>query len=345
MAQIEHTVPQGGRAADAVRLPSRLANYLRLGLDASTNDQSATPRSAIWVEIDESHTRLHEPQDVPLTTPGAIDIVVTGYGGLDISFTLPNGPLAELRQMIDGEIRHRSPFADGAHAAFWTATEAEDGAWRIDATIVMRAVLDRATKLATDRGGRLGLLRRDGAETSYAALPTPDAAADSSALKTALHFMAQAPSGLRAAIAGTVILLASASALWVDAQLDNRQIVDAASAARSEIGARAAAAAERRALDTLRASSNSRLALVGIFAALLPDGVWLDQLTVEGDEIVLTGFGPSTTDVQRRLSALTFLTDVRLAAPVTRDNSQSIERFRIAATLSGPVLPPVGGAS
>ncbi|MEM7487721.1 MAG: PilN domain-containing protein [Pseudomonadota bacterium] len=335
MAVSEPSLSSGGRTANAARLPARLANYLRLGLQRGVDDPLAAGRSAAWVEISETGIRLRDGDAA--AAGDNLNIVITGTGGLDMTFELPNGPLPELRQMIEREVRFRSPFAEGAHASFWSAWEQPDGSWRIHATILLRAALDEARTLATAEGGGIGLFCRDGPGPFYAARPTEDAPAPPSGpVRT---FLRALPGPLRGAALGAVVLLASAVFLSVDTRLDHARLQDAATTARGEISAAAAIAAERQALEAVRGRSNDRLALVGVLSELLPDGVWLDQLSVEGDEFTLVGFGPSTTEVQRLLSRLPYLTDVRLAAPMTRDNAQSLERFRIAGTLSGPVRP------
>ena len=63
--------------------------------------------------------------------------------------------------------------------------------------------------------------------------------------------------------------------------------------------------------------------------------MWLDQLIIDDDTVTLAGFGPSAAEITQMLTTLPELTDIRFASPVTRDNSQSLERFRIAATLTG----------
>jgi Tfp pilus assembly protein PilN len=142
---------------------------------------------------------------------------------------------------------------------------------------------------------------------------------------------------LRNGLIGSVAVIASAGALTLSASLEQSAIQAEANTARSMLSAHAARTAEQRALETSQAQSRNRLALVGILSQHLPDGVWLDQLTIEQSDLTLVGFGPATADVQRILAGLPFLTDVHLAAPVTRDNNQSLERFRIAARLTGPV--------
>ena len=142
---------------------------------------------------------------------------------------------------------------------------------------------------------------------------------------------------MRAALLGAAILTVSATAYWAQTTLRDWSLTGTADAARAELSASARATARLRGLDTAIAQSTEVLAITGEMSALLPDGVWLDQIIVDGQTVTLVGFGPSAADVTRLLATVPALSDVQFASPVVRDNSQSIERFRISAVLQpGP---------
>ena len=88
-------------------------------------------------------------------------------------------------------------------------------------------------------------------------------------------------------------------------------------------------------LDASLALATDRLAMAGTLSGLLPDGVWLDQLLIDEDSITVSGFAPSAAEITRLLSTLPQLSEIQFASPVTRDNTQNLERFRISATLEG----------
>ena len=136
---------------------------------------------------------------------------------------------------------------------------------------------------------------------------------------------------------GAVIFCVSSIAALVSTTVAHGQMSDQAAAARTTLAAQAQAVAGLRTLDGALQVSTERLAMTGTLSALLPDGVWLDQLIVDEDTVTMVGFAPSAAEVTRLLTALPELTDIRFASPVTRDNTQNLERFRIAATLARAV--------
>ncbi|MEM9211777.1 MAG: hypothetical protein AAGA63_09845, partial [Pseudomonadota bacterium] len=60
---------------------------------------------------------------------------------------------------------------------------------------------------------------------------------------------------------------------------------------------------------------------------------WLQQIDIDSQVMTVSGFGPSGADVTRILSGFSGLVEVGFASPLTRDNTQNIERFRIGAEL------------
>ncbi|MEP2202031.1 MAG: PilN domain-containing protein, partial [Tateyamaria sp.] len=90
-------------------------------------------------------------------------------------------------------------------------------------------------------------------------------------------------------------------------------------------------------LDASLAKSTEVLAVTGTLSEVLPDEVWLSQIIIDDNEVTLVGFAPSAAEVTRILSDVPNLTDIKFASPVIRDNSQEIERFRIAATFADGV--------
>lgn len=335
MSQPELFARAEGRAAQAARLFAHLVNAVRIGL-WSRESTSDIP-TEIWVEITGTMTDFAGSLAHDAPVPEIVDIVVADGGGLDLSFHIPTGPLKDVARMIESEILYRSPFVEGAFRSFWVARETPDGEWRVEATLILRARMEAAEDQIAKIGARVGRLRRIGSAAHYAT--KADGARQTGGWLNALFRL---PSGLRNGIFGTAILLVSATALTVTSHLNRAGIQSDAMSARSAISAQSALIAEQRALDLRRTQSRDRLALVGILSQHLPDSVWLDQLVIEGDEVALVGYGPSATDVQRVLAGLPFLADVHLSAPVTRDNSQSLERFRLAAILQGPVTAEVG---
>jgi hypothetical protein len=145
--------------------------------------------------------------------------------------------------------------------------------------------------------------------------------------------LAGLPRTLKATLSGSALLLASALATTLWLGLGSGRLSAEAGAARASLSERAQATAGLRSLALSLARSADRLAMTGQLSTVLPDGYWLDQLAIEADTVTLTGFGPSAAEVTRLLSTLPELSDIAFASPVTRDNTQSLERYRISATL------------
>ncbi len=328
---------------------TRIRNLALQGLaELAAPQASSLPRSEDYVELGEDGARLRragrpEVAEVSAETLGAlaarsgqrpIDLVFTGTSCIDITFTLPAALLPELRRMVETEIGFRSPFANGASLSFWQAEELTDGYWRIRAAVALKAQVTALLDALAASGLRPGVVRREVAGASFVAQPGWAGGTDAAPGPVAV--IARLPVTLRLTLAGAAILLASAAALSVSLGLAGARLGAEAEAARSALSAEAQASAGIRSLDVALARSAARLALTGVLSELLPDGTWLDQLVIEGDTLTLAGFGPSAAEVTRLLSTLPELTEIAFASPVTRDNTQSLERFRIVATMTGP---------
>jgi general secretion pathway protein L len=77
------------------------------------------------------------------------------------------------------------------------------------------------------------------------------------------------------------------------------------------------------------------ITVVDELSRLLPDGTWLQQLSIKDKTVTLVGQTPSTVDLIRILSASTLVHDPQLLNRVTTDRSSGLEQFTIIAAL-GP---------
>lgn len=313
--------------------------------ELSARPASLQPESDYFIEFgdgDPVFRRPGKPGEVEITpatltqlaektSKAPVDLVFVGSSCIDLRFKLPDGLLPELRQIIDNEIQFRSPFSEGASLWFWVAEELPDHQWQARAAVALKEPVERLLGLLADAGLPVGVVRRDAKDTHFAAYPYWANPGDARAKpKASLRHL---PSFLKLTILGAGVFCASAIGLVVQNTTTHASISTKAEAARASISAQARASAGRRSIEMAILQSTEKLALTGVLSGLLPDGVWLDQLVIEDDTITLIGFGPSAADITRLLATLPQLTDIRFASPVTRDNSQSLERFRIAATL------------
>lgn len=326
----------------------RLKNVLRQGaVDLVRPADAGRSRSAEAIEITDQGMFLSladGDQQVPVTpqilagfadraAPRPVDLIFRDNSCIDVAFSVPAAPLAELRQMIQTEVQFRSPFAEAVSLSFWTAREQPNGRWQIQAAVVLKArVADLVADLRAN-GVTLGQVWREGASLRYAA--QPEWANGPQSDPGPLAILANLPSTLKLTLAGSGVLLTSAAALTVSLALGAGRLSEPADAARASLSEDAQASASLRNLDLSLARSADRLAMTGQLSGLLPDGFWLDQLAVEKDTVTLTGYGPSAAEVTRLLTSLPELSDITFASPVTRDNTQSLERYRISATLAG----------
>lgn len=328
------------------------ATYMRALLTQSASSLVATDdlpknRCAYFIEMGHRAPRLRALNDedwvdfddnsvsalAKATRSGMVDLVLTDNACIDLTFDVPPGPLPEVSQMIDAEILYRSPLAENAALAIWEAHEAAHGGWTVTAALTLEdPVKDVLTRLASE-GLRVASVIR---QTEHGMLRTapPWTPKTRQEAPTALTILRSLSPSLQAALAGALLFVVSATAHWGSTVWQDWSLATEASRAQTELRTTAAATARLRGLDASLAQSTEVLALTGTLSGALPDDVWLDQILIDGTDVTLVGFAPSAADVTRILSDLPNLGDIKFASPVIRDNSQSIERFRIAATLS-----------
>lgn len=287
------------------------------------------------VEFDDPNQLAEQLRELP---EKRLDLIFHGRTALDLSFIIPNAPFNDLEAMIDTELAYRSPFQRDQCVWFWRAKETENLDWQVDGAIVLNTSVDWVLEAFKDTGKTVNLTRRNATDGTnrlsvYPSWLTP--LRRSKGPRSIGESIRKIPTPLRAPSAALMLLLVSAIALTVVQSVRQSGISTQAASANAVIAQRAAEAAKTRALAGIRNEGEARVALVGSLAALLPDGVWLEQITIEDDRMTITGFGPSAADVTRLLSTLSALSDIRFGSPVTRDNTQNLERFRIDATLTG----------
>jgi len=274
-------------------------------------------------------------KELAADNPGqTLDLVFADESCIDLSFSLPDALLPEMRQIIENEVKYRSPFAEDACHAIWVGEEQTDGSWRGRAAVMLKANVDPVMAQIKQHDLKVGLVRRAAKGAAFAADP---AWAGGSIAKPTRKGLRALPASLQLGLLGAAIFCASALAATVSDSMALSQTRTEADAARATLSAQAQSMATVRQLDTSLAQATDRLAMAGTLSTLLPDGVWLDQLIVDEDSVTVVGFAPSAAEITRLLSTLPQLSDIQFASPVTRDNTQNLERFRISATLSGAI--------
>lgn len=345
----ETEIPPSSMSAPSLgTIGVRLKNILRQGaLDLTRPRDAGQGRSVESIEItDQGVFLIVAGADLPVpispqvlaaladrADPRPVDLIFRDNSCIDVAFSVPTAPLAELRQMIETEVQFHSPFSEAMSLNFWTAREQKGGRWQIQAAVLLKS---RVAELLADlkaNGIRVGQVWREGKSVSFASEPIW--ASGPRPEPGPMAILAGLPATVTLTLAGSGVLLASAGALTLSLSLGAGRLSAEADAGRANLSAQAQASANVRSLDLSLARSADRLAMTGRLSGLLPDGFWLDQLAIDQDTVTVTGFGPSAAEVTRLLTTLPELEDITFASPVTRDNTQSLERYRISATLVG----------
>ncbi len=267
-----------------------------------------------------------------------IDLVFAGRTAFDLSFQIPNGPFNDLQAMIETELEFRSPIQRDQCVWFWSAQETENGDWLVEGAIVLKSSVDWILDAIEGTGKTINLARRHDDDGGLRVGVEPDWLKKPSMLSRAsgpLGKLAGIPPMLRLPLTAFVVFCVSAVLLFIAQSASYRTVADQAQSANAELSQLAAAQAVTRGLQDRRAMGEARIAVIGTIAATLPDGVWLEQIIIDGEDLTLIGFAPSAAEITRLLAMLPSVTDIEFGSPVTRDNTQNLERFRINAQLTG----------
>ncbi|MEO1551033.1 MAG: PilN domain-containing protein [Pseudomonadota bacterium] len=332
------------QAPDLRSLLRQLGNRIAVGMARERQPwlkNTAAGRRVITLGSDRAELRLGKAVHplsppygdlVPLLTKAGkapIDIVIEAGTGLPIEFDLPGALAQEVAPLVENEIRFNSPFPPERAARVWSATEAAEG-WAVSGQLMLKSkitpILD-ALELAKVPVGQVGHVDRNGLWMGEASF-----AGETQAARGPLARFRP----LWVYVAGLAALVAIGSVLAQSVLLGREQTALDASvlSARATL---ASASAEQRILRTLvadKSASDLRLSLAGALANILPDTTWLERIEITQDTVEITGYAISAADTTTLVAQIPGLSDVRFSAPVTRDNTQQIERFRIAATLA-----------
>jgi len=323
----------------------KLGNRLVVGMARERQPafkRNAPGRRVLTVGPDKAELRLGKAVH-PLTPPYAdlvplltksgkapVDIMVEEGTGLPIMFDLPGALAQEVAPLVENEIRFNSPFPPERAEKVWSAVEDADG-WTVSGQLMLKSkiapILD-ALDLAKIPVGHVGHFD-----------PSSGPLMGEASFSASQDGPAQGLARFRpvwAYVAGLAALVAVGSVLAQTVLLGREQAALDASvlSARATL---ASASAEQRILRTLiadKSASDLRLTLPGALANSLPDDTWLERIEITDDTVEITGYASSAAETTRLVAQIPGLSDVRFSAPVTRDNNQNTERFRIAATLA-----------
>lgn len=280
-----------------------------------------------------------------LLAPRAVDVprwlVLPASAVLRRQLTLPAAAGERLREVLGFEIDRQTPFA-ADEVSYDARVLASRGDQQIDVELVVvpRAVLDQAL-------GALGPLA-----STLAGVDAADASGQPlgvNLLGDARRRRREDPWRLRNAALLLVGALALCAGMWQ--MLANREAAAAVFEQQVDEAvrqARAASLEQRRLLDLVeggaflqaaRAGTPTMVELMDELARRLPDGTYLEKLSIEGDRILLIGLSSEASALVGHLQGSPLWTSPALAGALQPDPRSRLDRFTLTATVATASSP------
>lgn len=317
----------GPRAGRVVRSVLRWREVLRFA--AAPPDDHLSRISDIFMVLERNVISFEDTHGTALPdaelTGKTADLILYDDSCYDLTLTLPAAPLPEFEAMIANEVNFASPFREDEAHAFWRANETASGDWEVHTGVVLKSEVARAQAAAAEKGLRLRRIVRLGKERTSSIYAAPDWLTGEQAPQKPSGF----PRALRLPAAALAVFVLSAGTYLGLMAVDAGKLKDEAAAADQRLRVAAGAAGFQRVVDGKVASARQNIEILAQLSTGLPDGIWLDRITLEDDTIRLIGFGPSGAEAVRLLSEFDGVQNARPIGTVTRDNSQNVERFVI----------------
>ena len=282
----------------------------------------------------------------PLLAPALVDLprwlLLPAASGLQRPLVLPAAAADRLRDVLSFEIDRQTPFA-ATDVAFDARVlrRRPDGQLDVDLVVVplarLQARRDALGPLAATLAG-VDLAGADGVPIGVNLLPPAQR-----------RHIADPWRGWNLGLAA-LALFAVVLALWQ--VLDNRR--DAADAFEAALAPRVAqarqAAADRQALaamvsgqaflDRSRAARPTTVELLDDLTGRLPDGTWLEKVSIEDDRLVVIGLSNEASALVRRKDPSPLWRSPALSGALQPDPRSGRDRFSLVAELATlPVAP------
>ena len=260
------------------------------------------------------------------------------------SFRVPASAQTRLRQAVSYEIKRRSPFRDeDALFDFTAGFPHDDGSLTVDWATIPHALAEQARNAAKGMGYfplSIGLLPEAGGDFKYVFFKQP------------LPLSLRMGKSTRILGAAFLILLCSflvalsirserlshadfeAAALKAEAMKaeSERTAVEQTTAAISKIAARIN---DTRVIDIIQEVTRT-----------LPDDSWVNELSLNGDQLRLVGYSSSASSLIEKFSAVSVFEHPHFQAPITPQttpqSNKVVERFDIAMTIQNRSKTEVG---
>ena len=272
-------------------------------------------------------------------------LLLPAASGLQRTLALPAAAADRLRDVLSFEIDRQTPFAaaDVAYDARVVRRRA-DGQLEVELVVVPLARLQSRREalgpVASTLAG-IDVAGADGAPLGINLLPPVQRRQVGDPFKRWNLAL------------GAVALLALVAALWQ--VLDNRR--DAADAFAAELAPRVAQAREvaaqrreleaivagQRFLDAARAARPTTVEVLDELTRRLPDGTWLEKVSIQGDQLVLVGLSNDASSLVRRLEPSPLWRSPALSGALQPDPRSGRDRFSLVAELATVQAPVAAG--
>lgn len=258
---------------------------------------------------------------------------------------LPAAAADRLRDVVRFEIDRQTPFAaaDVCHDANLRQRR-EDGQLEVDLVVIPRQRFDAALAPLGSLAGELGGVDVAGPQERPLGV---------NLLAPAERRVRQAPMrGWHLAL-GSLALLAVVFAAWTT--LDNRRAAadafEASLRTRTEQARRVAAQRQQlvdlvegmNALERARAQRPTAIEVLDELSRRLPDGTYLEKMSIEGDRLVVIGLSQEASSLVAKLQGSPLWRSPALSGALQPDQARRRDRFTLTAQLVGGAAPPTPG--
>jgi general secretion pathway protein L len=251
---------------------------------------------------------------------------------------LPLAAEENLREVVGFEMDRLTPFSreEVYYACRTTWRDAKTGRLKVDILLAPREKVDALLAGLRDDGLRIAALD--------VATEVPGRPLGVNLLPTAARpRSSRFARGLAGALSVAVVVL-----LFVALQIPLQRKADYAAALDAQVAVERARVGELRRLEEeiaglqtedsslqdLKRRSALTLALLDQVTRLLPDDAWLNQLSLNGERLDLSGFSPNSSKLVTTFEQASQFTETVFRAPVTQDTRLGLERFSLSTRLT-----------
>jgi hypothetical protein len=270
-------------------------------------------------------------QDLDLVQNGErIRLEIGDALAIDSSVTLPFAAQADLEALIALWVESESPFPPEETRAIWRISAPQQEKVTVTIAMIEREGLDAAIEAIEAKGAVLAsLARRLATGDMWEAVPAWRVTDFPKLSLSSLSPMA------RSAILGGVIAAASLAVAVFFAEMRVEVLRPSASIALERLAAEARRESQRAELRAQQVLSVNLLGALEKLAETLPDGAWVEQVSLDDGKLAVLAYSSSSTATLQLVSALPGVKNAAIEGAIARDASAGLERFRIVATFSG----------